>query len=34
MDSVHTARDLEQLRLAMGGEPLTYVGYSTARPSG
>ena len=28
MDSVHTARDLEQLRLAMGGEPLTYVGYS------
>ena len=28
MDSVHTARDLEQLRLALGGEPLTYVGYS------
>ncbi len=28
MDSVHTARDLEQLRLAMGGEPLTYVGFS------
>jgi len=28
MDTTNTARDLEQLRLAMGGEPLTYVGYS------
>ncbi|MGZ4681581.1 MAG: alpha/beta hydrolase [Acidimicrobiales bacterium] len=28
MDSTNTARDLEQLRLATGGEPLTYVGYS------
>jgi pimeloyl-ACP methyl ester carboxylesterase len=28
MDTTSTARDLEQLRLAMGGEPLTYHGYS------